>query len=339
MSIRIEETEPLEEDIKFFEPRDIQLKSKQWVVDEYDIMDFLGSGKFGEVKRCREKATERLLAAKFISVCNKDEKQNVINEIEIMKKLQHPRLLQLYDAFDASSSKLREMCLVLEIIEGGELFERVVDDDFILTEKACACFCKQIVEGVGYMHSKLILHLDMKPENILCLTRTGNRVKIIDFGLAKEYNPKKKLMVLAGTPEFVAPEIVNYEGVSYSTDMWSIGVIVYVLLSGLSPFVGDHDMDTLQNVTSCQWNFDYPEFDNISNEAKDFISKLLIKDHRKRLKSEQCMSHPWLQNNVRKPETSLSKTRLKRFVIRRKWQKAVNTILALTRMGIQLVDI
>lgn len=114
-------------------------------------------------------------------------------------------------------------------IEGGELFERVIDDDFILTEKSCTVFMRQICEGMEFIHSKNILHLDMKPENILCLTKTGNRIKIIDFGLARKYDPDKKLQVLFGTPEFVAPEVVNFDRIGFGTDMWSIGVICYVL--------------------------------------------------------------------------------------------------------------
>lgn len=114
-------------------------------------------------------------------------------------------------------------------INGGELFERVIDDEFTLTEKACTIFVKQICEGVAFIHSQNILHLDLKPENILCLTKTGNRIKIIDFGLARYYDPNKKLQVLFGTPEFAAPEVVNFDVIGYYTDMWSVGVICYVL--------------------------------------------------------------------------------------------------------------
>lgn len=114
-------------------------------------------------------------------------------------------------------------------IPGGELFDRVIEDEFVLTEKACICFMRQILEGVSFMHSKNILHLDLKPENILCLTKSGNRIKIIDFGLARIHEPAKKLQVLFGTPEFVAPEVVNFEPISFATDMWAVGVITYVL--------------------------------------------------------------------------------------------------------------
>lgn len=114
-------------------------------------------------------------------------------------------------------------------VEGGELFDRVLDENFVLTDRVCAIFVRQICEAMDYIHRKNIIHLDLKPENILCLTREGNRIKIIDFGLAREYDPDKKLQVLFGTPEFVAPEVVNFESISFATDMWSVGVIAYVL--------------------------------------------------------------------------------------------------------------
>ena len=159
---------------------------------------------------------------------------------------------------------------------------------------------KQILDGVSFMHSKNILHLDLKPENILCLTKSGNRIKIIDFGLARIHEPAKKLQVLFGTPEFVAPEVVNFEPISFATDMWAVGVITYVLyetslnhainallklinsyllfrLSGLSPFMGDTDLETMANVTIAEYDYEDEAFDNVSDIAKDFIDSLLVK--------------------------------------------------------------
>lgn len=114
-------------------------------------------------------------------------------------------------------------------ISGGELFERVVADDFTLTEKDCILFMRQICEGVAYMHSQDVVHLDLKPENIMCHTRTSHEIKIIDFGLAQKLNPDNPIRVLFGTPEFIPPEIINYEPIGVQSDMWSIGVICYVL--------------------------------------------------------------------------------------------------------------
>ncbi|CAG0898521.1 unnamed protein product [Cyprideis torosa] len=275
--IRVDETEPeQDEDFSVLLPqREVIVRRGQSLRDFYTLEEEIGRGKFGVVYRCREKKTGNQFAAKFIITPKRDDRKDVEREVEIMRSLQHPRLLQLYDAFDDGK---KEMCLIMELIEGGELFERVICDDFVLTEKACTIFVRQICQGVQYMHDKHILHLDMKPENVLCLTRTGNRIKLIDFGLARKFDPTHKLQVLFGTPEFVAPEVVNFEPVGFGTDMWSIGVICYVLLSGLSPFMGDDDMETMSNVTVGEFDFDDEAFDEISEDAKDFIRKLLVKN-------------------------------------------------------------
>ncbi|GFU84430.1 myosin light chain kinase, smooth muscle [Trichonephila clavipes] len=296
-----------------FQPRSVVVKKGKDVKTDYTLNQELGRGKFGTVHRCTEKATGKVFAAKFITTMKPQDRLDVEREVEIMTILQHPRLLQLYDAFDDGK---KTMCLILEIIEGGELFERVIDEDFILTEKAVTIFMRQICDGVEYMHSKNILHLDMKPENVLCISRTGNRIKLIDFGLARKYDPKKKLKVLFGTPEFVAPEVVCFENISYTTDMWSVGVICYVLLSGLSPFMGDSDMETMANVTRAEWDFEDE-----------------MKDKSKRLNSSQALQHKWLRRDIKKQETTIDKKKLKKFVIRRRWQKAVNALIALIRMG------
>lgn len=330
--IHIDDTEPLEPEPPFH-PREVIVHSDNSIREFYDLHDELGRGKFGTVFRCKEKGSGKTLAAKFVTTTRTEDRKDVEREVEIMKSLQHPRLLQLYDAFDDGT---KEMCLVLELIEGGELFERVIDEDFILTEKVCAIFMRQICEGVQFMHSKSILHLDMKPENILCLSRTGNRIKLIDFGLARKLEPRKKLQVLFGTPEFVAPEVVNFEQIGYGTDMWSVGVICYVLLSGLSPFMGDTDVQTMANVTMTEYDFEDESFDVISDNAKDFIRKLLVKEKEKRLTAAQCLNHIWLQRQSKQEVREINKRKLKRYVIKRRWQKAVNAILALRRMGANL---
>jgi myosin-light-chain kinase len=258
-----------------FECRQITINTNKILKDHFEILDFLGRGKFGEVKKCRELSTGRLLAGKFVSILRDQEKKDVLNEIEIMKSLQHPRLLQLYDVYQVSS---RQMCLLLELINGGELFERVIDNDFILTEKLCKLYIRQICEGVNFMHQLNILHLDLKPENILCINRNGHRIKIIDFGLARKFDPNQSLRVLFGTPEFVAPEVVTYEKIGYGTDSWSIAVICYVLLSGLSPFMGENDLQTYANIQNVNYDFDDESFESISEDAKDFIRNILVKN-------------------------------------------------------------
>ncbi|XP_026501254.2 myosin light chain kinase, smooth muscle-like [Vanessa tameamea] len=292
--IHVDESDPVGEIEPPFPCRDVTIKRNTDVNDFFDMLSEIGRGKFGTVYLCREKSTGLELAAKLVSVNRRDERRNVEREVDVMRRLRHPRLIQLYDAYDWG----KYMCVVLELITGGELFERVIDEDFVLTERACTVFMRQICEGIEFVHRQNILHLDMKPENILCLTKAGNRIKIIDFGLARFYDPEKKLQVLFGTPEFVAPEVVNFDQIGYGTDMWSIGVICYVLLSGLSPFMGETDIETMANVTIAKYDFDDEAFNEISEDAKDFISKLLVKDKESRPSATECLRHQWLRKRT-----------------------------------------
>ncbi|XP_009091484.3 myosin light chain kinase 2, skeletal/cardiac muscle [Serinus canaria] len=293
--------------------------------------EILGGGKFGEVHTCTEKETGLKLAAKVIRKQGAKDKEMVLLEIDVMNQLNHHNLIQLYDAIETP----REIILFMEFVEGGELFERIIDDDYQLTEVDCMVFVRQICEGIRFMHHMGVLHLDLKPENILCVAATGHMVKIIDFGLARRYNPNEKLKVNFGTPEFLSPEVVNYEQVSYSTDMWSMGVITYMLLSGLSPFLGDDDTETLNNVLAANWYFDEETFESVSNEAKDFVSNLIIKDKSARMSADQCLQHPWLNNLAEKAKRSnrrlKSQVLLKKYVMRRRWKKNFIGVCAANR--------
>ncbi|XP_021324308.1 uncharacterized protein mylk4b isoform X3 [Danio rerio] len=276
-----------------FEHRLVSTKTHQ-ITSYYNINkeEVLGGGRFGIVHKCEEKSSGLILAAKIIKARSQKEKEVVKCEIEVMNQLNHANLIQLYAAFESR----HEITLVMEYVDGGELFERIIDENYKLTELDTVLFIRQITEGLQYMHKMYILHLDLKPENILCISRETNKVKIIDFGLARRYKPREKLRVNFGTPEFLAPEVINYEFVSFPTDMWSLGVITYMLLSGLSPFLGEDDNETLNNILACQWSFEEAEFADISEEAKDFISRLLVKSKSWRMSASQSLKHPWLSD-------------------------------------------
>ncbi|NXN22495.1 MYLK2 kinase, partial [Nycticryphes semicollaris] len=315
-----------------FTHRIVTLRSAS-VSSQYNLSskEILGGGKFGEVHTCTEKQTGLKLAAKVIRKQGTKDKEMVLLEIDVMNQLNHRNLIQLYDAIETP----REIILFMEFVEGGELFERIIDDDYHLTEVDCMVFVRQICEGIRFMHHMRVLHLDLKPENILCVAATGHMVKIIDFGLARRYNPQEKLKVNFGTPEFLSPEVVNYEQVSYSTDMWSMGVITYMLLSGLSPFLGDNDTETLNNVLAANWYFDEETFESVSDEAKDFVSNLIIKEKSARMSAGQCLQHPWLNNLAEKAKRCnrrlKSQVLLKKYVMRRRWKKNFIGVCAANR--------
>lgn len=160
---------------------------------------------------------------------------------------------------------------------------------------------------------------DSSPKNSF-INKNCSQIKIIDFGLAQQLKQDTPMRVLFGTPEFIPPEIINYEPIGLQSDMWSVGVICYVLLSGLSPFMGDSDTDTFSNVLRADYDFNDEAFDEVSQEAKDFIASLLIRNKEERASAHDCLESTWLSKHDKDGAKVLSTDKLKKFIVRRKWQ-------------------
>ncbi|XP_030649640.1 serine/threonine kinase 17a like [Chanos chanos] len=264
--------------------------------NNYDLVGKeLGRGKFAVVKKCMEKATGKEHAAKFLRKRRKgqDCRGDILNEIAVLESAKaNPYVVGLHEVYETST----EIILVLECAAGGEIFNQcVADNDEAFTEKDVIRLARQILTGVACLHRNNVVHLDLKPQNILLTSAQPlGDIRIVDFGLSRRVDGTSEVREILGTPEYVAPEVLSYEPISTATDMWSIGVLTYVMLTGESPFLGDDKQETFLNVS--QVNVDYsPEvFQGISNLAVDFIQSLLHKDPRKRATAEQCLNHPWL---------------------------------------------
>lgn len=285
-------------------PQPVDIKTTS-VYDLYDILEEIGTGAFGVVHRCRERKSGQIFAAKFIPVSQAVEKELIRKEIDIMNQLHHPKLINLHDAFEDDD----EMVLIYEFLSGGELFERITAEGYTMSEAEVINYMRQICEAVKHMHEKNIIHLDVKPENIMCVTKNSTIVKLIDFGLATKLDPNQLVKISTGTAEFAAPEIVEREPVGFYTDMWAVGVLAYVLLSGLSPFAGENDIETLKNVKACDWDFDGEAFATVSEEGKDFIRHLLTKNKEKRMTAHECLLHPWLLGDHSELSVTISSSR------------------------------
>ncbi|XP_074533831.1 death-associated protein kinase 2 isoform X2 [Halichoeres trimaculatus] len=301
---------------------------QQNVEDFYEMGEPLGSGQFAIVRRCTEKSTGIQYAAKFIKkrqsrVSRRGvKKEEIEREVNILQQLQHPNIITLHDVFENRT----DVVLILELVSGGELFDFLAQKESLSEEEATQ-FIKQILDGVQYLHSKRIIHFDLKPENIMLLDRNNPlpRIKLIDFGLAHQIEAGEDFKNIFGTPEFVAPEIVNYERLGLEADMWSIGVITYILLSGASPFLGDTKQETLGNISALNYQFDEELFHNTSELAKSFIRQLLEKDTRKRMTIEDALNHHWIKpRNTRQAMVKrLSVVNLENFrrqYARRRWK-------------------
>ncbi|KER23126.1 hypothetical protein T265_08934 [Opisthorchis viverrini] len=243
---------------------------------------------------------------------------DIDREAHILANLEHENIVKLHEVFYRDDS----VVLILDLVTGGELFARVAECER-LSEEEASNFVEQILLGVKHMHDLGVVHLDLKPENIMIEDLASRKIKIIDFGLARVLHPNQTFQDMAGTPEFCAPEIVNYDPITFATDMWAIGVITYILLTGISPFAGDSQIETFQNILDCIVDYQREEIRDTTDLAKDFIRKLLMKNPRKRFTVNECLMHAWI-----KPCDTAQKDSRRDSVIRRQNLNGLRNFIA-----------
>ncbi|XP_056275536.1 death-associated protein kinase 2 [Pseudoliparis swirei] len=311
------------------------------VEDIYEIGDVLGSGHFGQVRQVRERATGTLWAGKFLKIrkntCSRLGlvRSCVEKEVEILQAVQHANIVTLKDVFESRA----EVVLILELVSGGELFDFIAEKENLLESEAIE-FMTQILEGLGFLHSKNIGHFDLKPENIMLSDKVAAPpiIKLIDFGLAHHFHQGEEYKSSSGTPQYIAPEVINSEPLSTAADMWSIAVITYILLSGLSPFQGETDEETLRNISVMNYAFPAQYFSMTSSMVKDFIQKLLVKSPGERMTAEECLLHPWIKpitctQVANRNRSSINMKNFKKFNARRKWKMSYNMVWMCNRLG------
>jgi len=225
-----------------------------------------------------------------------------------MKKVDHPNILKLYEVYEDDEF----FWLVLELVEGLELFDKIVDRGNY-SEKDAANIVKQIVEAVKYLHEHEIVHRDLKPENLLSAGEGENEVvKVADFGFAKNFG-EEKLITSCGSPGYVAPEVLTEDTYTNAVDMWSVGVIIYILLSGYPPFYDDAPPKIFKKITEAKYDFNDPAWEHVSDLAKDLIRKLLVRDPEERLTATECLKHPWLTGGATGTDVKGSLIRLREY--------------------------
>uniref|UniRef100_A0A672M4U1 Serine/threonine-protein kinase 17A n=1 Tax=Sinocyclocheilus grahami TaxID=75366 RepID=A0A672M4U1_SINGR len=253
-------------------------------------------GKFAVVRKCVEKSTGKTYAAKYMRKRRKgqDCRTEILHEIGVLELAAAcPRVVNLHQVYETAS----EMVLLLEYAAGGEIFNQcVADRDEAFKEDDVKRLMKQILEGVSFLHGNNVVHLDLKPQNILLTSESPlGDIKVVDFGLSRLVSSSQEIREIMGTPEYVAPEILNYEPISTATDMWSIGVLAYVMLTGISPFLGDDKQETFLNISQINISYTEEELQHLDRAAIHFIKSLLIKEPESRATAEDCLKHQWLQ--------------------------------------------
>lgn len=253
------------------------------------------------------------------------------DEIGILRNVNHPNIIKLYDVFDEAD----HYYLVTELMRGGELFDRIVTKNYY-NEKEARDVCKILFEALNFCHEQKIAHRDLKPENLLLMSRSNDReIKIADFGFAKRVNSEHCLMTQCGTPGYVAPEILH--GVPYGTksDMWSLGVITYILLGGYPPFIEQNQRELFKKIKKGQYEF-HPEYwGSISPDAKDLISMLLTVDPNKRITARNALNSSWVlggDSQLAGYDLGANLQQFRKYNAKRKLRQAVLTLMATNKM-------
>ncbi|KAH0621207.1 hypothetical protein JD844_022280 [Phrynosoma platyrhinos] len=290
------------------------------LAEYYDVHEEINRGAFSYVRRVTQKSSGLAFAAKFIP-CHAKAKKSARRELGILAQLDHERIVYFHDAFEKRNALIIVMELYPPLLcscTGDELLERIAKKSSV-SESEIRSYMRQVLEGISYLHHHGILHLDIKPENLLLAEPGSDQVRICDFGNAQEVTPDEPQYCKYGTPEFVGPEIVSQSPVSSVTDVWPVGVITYLCLTGISPFVGENDKTTLMNIRNYNVAFEENMFTGLTREAKGFVIKVLVND-RLRPKAEQILEHPWFKTLAK--GKSISTDHLKLFISRRKWQRS-----------------
>lgn len=267
---------------------------KDPITDHYEVEQTpFARGKFAAVRRARCLRSGTWYAAKVMRKRRRaqDVRHEILHEAAVLVLAKSsPRIVTLHQLYETAS----EVILVLELAGGGEL-QRVIDEEESLQEDVVRQYMRNILRGLHYLHTHNIAHLDLKPQNLLLMGKhPKSDVKLCDFGISRIILSNIEVREVLGTPDYVAPEILQYEPISLATDMWSVGVLVYVLLTGHSPFGGDTKQETFLNISQGQVDFPEDLFNNVSTQAIDFITHLLIVDPSSRMTVEDALQHQWL---------------------------------------------
>lgn len=305
-------------------------KQETSIKSVYEFKEKLGTGSFATVKKVQRKADKEVFAVKIIrkNKLNKEELSVVHDEVEIMQRVEHKHCVRLFEIYETGS----KLYMVMEILTGGELFDRIVSKGSY-SEKEAAEVVNTVSTALKYLHQNGIVHRDLKPENLIYQSEKDDALlKITDFGLAKYRARDTQLSTACGTPGYVAPEVLEGKQYSKEVDLWSLGVILYILLCGFPPFYDESTAGLYRQIKKGQYDFPDPYWAEISSDAKDVVRGLLTVNPKKRWTPDQLLATKWVGGGAsgKKFEGDYNKS-LRLTVAKRDLRKGVKAVIAVNR--------
>jgi len=307
-------------------------KGETNIKNVYTFKEKLGTGSFAVVKRIVRNSDKEQFAVKTIrkNKLNKEELAVVHDEVEIMQRVEHKHCVRLFEIYETSS----KLYMVMEILTGGELFDRIVAKGSY-SEKEAADVVKTVAEALKYLHANGIVHRDLKPENLIYQNQTEEALlKITDFGLAKYRSRDTALSTACGTPGYVAPEVLEGKQYSKEVDLWSLGVILYILLCGFPPFYDESTAGLYRQIKKGQYDFPDPYWLDISQDAKNIVKGLLTVNPKKRFTPKTLLESEWVFKTGVASAKELGEDRIKAFRLtcgRKKLRKGIRAVIAINR--------
>jgi len=273
----------------------MDLKHRSGFNDNYDLGNLLGSGAFSDVVEGMHKYDQSEYAIKIVYKDNLDNEDEIKEEINILNSLHHQHIVKLFSVYNDPDAYY----IVTELLKGGELYDRIESKTAYLENEA-RDVCRSMLDAVGYCHKNNIAHRDLKPENLILVHQYDDTfLKIIDFGFAKRVTSPTCLRTQCGTMDYTAPEVLQGKRYGTQADMWSVGVILYLLLCGYEPFSLGTTTRRRQKILAGIYEFDKVDWLDISDEAKNLVRCLLNVRPLKRYNADDALKHPWfLTHNI-----------------------------------------
>ena len=294
-------------------------------MEPYQVEKEIGQGGFSRVYLATRKADGKQFAVKVIANDDNTQNENVLRELKIQSEFDSPYIVNIYDSYQDG----KQIVLIIEYINGGELFDAIVKRGSY-SEKEAADLIQQVLLGLKILHTNNVTHRDLKPENLLLMENPDGTttVKISDFGLAGLFEKNAQMNTYCGTEGYAAPEIMQNIPYDQTVDIWSLGVIIYIILSGFRPFEADDRYELYQQVIKADYEFFSPEWDTISNEAKDLIFRMLKVNPKERISIDEALNHPWIKGNAPSVKLGDLHSHMRKYNLKHKLKRTLNAAKA-----------